>query len=342
MHGKLTVPSRIKDYDVFFTDDINDVHSLMESPNTMTFVDSNVARLYSSLASRKFVSVDCTEKAKTIEGTVEICSRLIDERVNAKTKLVAVGGGILQDLIGFCASIYCRGLDWEYVPTTLLAQADSCVGGKTSINFKGKKNILGTFCPPSRILIHTGFTQTLSVRDYISGLGEIYKFHLLRNRIRDFPCSEMDTKQLEQVIVEGLSYKVSILERDEFDKGDRKFLNFGHTFGHAIEAVSDYEVPHGIGVILGCMIAIQVSEALGKRVTDIDNAMSTGARLINQSGLKLKREWFDLDLLLPAIRSDKKSTGNMTMVLIDGNPILTDIQDPDMIRPILRQVYESI
>ncbi len=338
MHG-LIVTSKIRNYELQFVHSINEILSETSNPNTITFVDQTVAHLYPDLNKDGFVFVECNEDAKTVDGSKVIVDALIDKKANARTKLVVVGGGVLQDLIGYCASIYCRGIEYTLVPTTLLAQADSCVGGKTSINHGGRKNILGTFYPPSKILIDTNFTRTLAPQDFISGLGEIYKFHILQNKIKQFD----PTKSVLEMVYDGLKYKIDILSRDEFDKGERRFLNFGHTFGHALEATSGHNIPHGIAVILGCMVSTLISAELGYAVVDLEEILSIGNDLIRRSNVQLEKEWFEFFNLQPVIKSDKKSTGNLTMVLMNnGQPVLADVDRLDMIQPILNRVYGGV
>ena len=338
MYSTIEVLSRINNYKVTFIESLNDVIEEINQPNSITFIDANVAALYSSLNLPNVVLVDCVEDSKTLDGANKIFSKLSELKANVKTKLIVVGGGILQDLIGFCASTYCRGIEYVLIPTTLLGQADSCVGGKTSINFENKKNIIGTFYPPSKILIYPEFTNTLSALDFVSGLGEIYKFHILENKIEDFDSYG----DIPSMTYDGLSYKVQILMRDEFDQGDRKLLNFGHTFGHAIESVSNYQIPHGIAVILGSMIAVKISDTLGYTINARDVILEKGTLLLRSSGVKFEEEWFDFDKLFAIIKSDKKSTGKLTMVLLDDAAFIINIDNLDIIQPILTSIYETI
>lgn len=336
--NKLQITSKINNYELSFIDSLDDIIAEMQQPNTVTFIDKNVANLYPSLAMTDVVLIESNEDAKTMDGSRFVFSHLIKRKANVNTKLVVIGGGILQDLVGFCASTYCRGIQYILIPTTLLAQADSCVGGKTSLNFENKKNILGTFYPPSKILIYPEFVNTLTDLDFTSGLGEIYKFHILQNNIINFNSEE----NIKEMIYDGLRYKIDILSRDEFDKTERKFLNFGHTFGHALESTSLNEIPHGIAVIIGCMIAVTLSQKLGYSVPHYNKIIEHGKRLIQKTNIKFKTEWFDFVALMDIIKSDKKSTGKLTMVLINNRPILIDVNDIDQVCIVVNEIYESI
>ena len=338
MHSTLKIQSRIKNYTIHFIKDLNKVETLIDQPNTITFIDYNVAQLYPDLYRDTNIVVECVENTKTLEGTHDIFDALIERKANIQTKLLVIGGGILQDLIGFCASTYCRGIEYNLIPTTLLSQADSCLGGKTSINVKGKKNILGTFYPPNNIYICTEFLKTLTSLDYCSGLGEIYKFHILENKIDQFDIDG----NIEDMIYKGLLFKGDILSRDEFDKGERKYLNFGHTFGHALETTSQNNLPHGIAVILGSMIASRIAHKLQYKVPNYDLLLQKGIKLTHKAGIKLEQSWFDLNNLLEIVKSDKKSTGKLTMALSTDHNFLQDIENIDIIKQALQETYESI
>lgn len=338
MYSTLEIQSKISNYSIHFIENMNTIQTLIDQPNTITFIDSNVSRLYPALYREANIVVECTENVKTLDGTHSIFDNLIERKANIQTRLVVIGGGILQDLIGFCASTYCRGIQYDLVPTTLLSQADSCLGGKTSINVKGKKNILGTFYPPNNIYICTEFLKTLSTLDYCSGLGEVYKFHILENRIDQFNIDS----DITDMIYRGLLFKGDILSRDEFDKGERKYLNFGHTFGHALETTSQNNLPHGIAVILGCMIASRIAFKLEYKVPNYNQLLEKGIELINKANIKLEQSWFDLESLLEIVKSDKKSTGKLTMVISTNHNFLQDIEDIKIVKQALQETYESI
>jgi 3-dehydroquinate synthase len=338
MYNILNIKSQVSDYKLGFVNSLDSVISVMQQDNTITIIDSNIEALYPMLRRQSNIILDSYEDAKTLKGVELLLNTLKDRKANINTTLIAIGGGILQDLVGFCASVYCRGINYILVPTTLLSQTDSCVGGKTSINLDSRKNLLGTFYPPKEIIIYTKFIETLSHLDYLSGMGEIYKFHILQNNIKQFDIKN----EVEPMILNGLNYKIDILLRDEFDKGERKSLNFGHTFGHALESTSNNTIPHGIAVIIGCMIAMSISKELGYNVEDYDISMGKGYQMLKNSNLVFKQNWFQPDELLNIIKSDKKSTGKLTMVLIDSKYILADIEDVSILNNILNKIYESI
>ena len=338
MYNILNIKSQVSDYELGFVDTLESILELMDQDNTITIIDSNVNKLYPTLQRQTNIILDSYEVTKTLQGAEILLNVLKDRNANIKTNLIVIGGGILQDLAGFCASIYCRGIDYILVPTTLLAQTDSCVGGKTSINLDSRKNLLGTFYPPRKIIIYTKFLETLTNLDYLSGLGEIYKFHILQDNIKKFDVERL----VEPMILDGLTYKVDILSRDEFDKGERRFLNYGHTFGHALESISNHKIPHGLGVILGCMIATRIAKKLQYNVQDYSTIIAKGIYLIHKSKLKLQPEWFNMRNLLTIVKSDKKSTGKLTMVLVDSKPFLEVVENFIILQIALKETYESI
>lgn len=338
MFSIISIESKIKNYSVEFVDYIDDIMRFINTDNTIVFIDKIVSNLYPILNTNNTIKIDCLEDNKNLDGCKKIFESLSISKANIKTKIVAIGGGILQDMVGFCASTYCRGIEYILIPTTLLSQVDSCIGGKTSLNFLNKKNILGTFYPPSKVLIYAGFNQTLSELDIISGFGEIYKFSILQNKNITY-----STYNFSKVIYDSLLFKADIINRDEFDLNERKILNFGHTFGHAIEASSLYDISHGIGVIIGSMIALRFSKYFGYKISLYDHYIDSGVDLINKSKLKFNKNWFDFDNLIDITKSDKKNTGQLTMILIDNDkPIIKSIKDFELLQRSIRETYESI
>lgn len=207
------------------------------------------------------IKVNSTEKSKSYRDIEKIISKIVDYNFKKNNKIIAIGGGVIQDICGFISSILHRGSRWIFYPTTLLAQGDSCIGGKSSINLKGHKNQLGGFYPPFEIIIDILFLETLPKIEIISGLGEICHYFLIKGGpdFETFKNKWSDKNNLKDIIFKSLLIKKSVIELDEFDKKERQVFNYGHSFGHAIESITNYSVPHGIAVALGMDIANYVS-----------------------------------------------------------------------------------
>lgn len=339
MHKVISLNSVLGNYTAKVIDNLSDIETLIDTDNTFTFIDRNVEQLYPRLQRTKNITVDCVESNKTFEMASVILQTMMESNIKSNSTVLIIGGGILQDLVGFCCSVYHRGVKYILIPTTLLAQVDSCVGGKTSINFHRKKNVLGTFYPPKEILIYTGFLYTLRDIEYISGMGEIFKFHILQNKMHQFHIA-LDRVNIDDTIFDGLTYKKSILDLDEFDLKERKFLNFGHTFGHALEYTSNNEIPHGVGVILGCVVSCLISKELNLNIPNLDLILKYAKDML--SNTMLHKEWFNLESILDAVKQDKKNTGKIVDVLISDTPVLSTIDDVSLIEKALSDTFQLI
>jgi 3-dehydroquinate synthase len=263
----MRIQSKIKDYSVEMIDDLlekkNEVFKELNYDNLYYFIDANVYRIYKNKL-EKFIDddfyfiIDAHERNKEYTNLTNYYKNLIENNFTRNDILVTIGGGILQDISGFIASTLYRGVKWVFFPTTLLAQADSCIGSKTSINFGDAKNLIGSFYPPDRIFIDVDFCRTLTPEYFNSGLGEIIKFHLLSNEkgymLLQKYLSHSDLKNGElfkNIIWSTLDIKKTYFEEDEFDTGKRNLLNYGHCFGHALESASGFRVCHGEAVLVG-------------------------------------------------------------------------------------------
>jgi 3-dehydroquinate synthase len=335
MYSQINVASKINNYEIKFQD------NLELTENQIKIIDENVANNFPNLIDKNTLVVKCDEYLKSLNGIDKILNWLIDIKANISSDIAVFGGGVLQDAVGFCASIFCRGINYTLYPTTLLSQIDSCVGGKTSINYGDRKNILGTFYPPKKIIVSTKFLESLPHHDYCSGLGELFKFDILRNQLDKCLIKNLliDKSKILDVIYDSLNYKISILHIDEFDKKERKYLNFGHTFGHALEITSNYQLSHGYAVVLGCLIALDVSNLVYNNNSgiDIEKAKIISEKILSET-VKLNSEWFDFDLLMKCVMSDKKNTGYLNMILMkNGFPVIEKIDDPTIIKSILEK-----
>ncbi len=269
-----------------------------------------------------------TEEQKSLDRAPALIEKLRAAGASRATHLVAVGGGVLQDISAFVASVYMRGLAWSYVPTTVLAMVDSCIGGKSSINVGPYKNLVGTFHPPEHIYIDPALAETLPRDQFASGLIEAAKICFCRGEtafrryLSHHPSISMSTADLEGVILESLHAKKHFIEIDEFDKKERLLLNFGHTFGHALEGASHYGIPHGIGVGLGilCSLAFQNNRGIDHAATPSVAELTAHLDQLIRTLPTLRDELGKLDLtdVLDRFASDKKhSPGKFTLILVD-------------------------
>ena len=223
----------------------------------------------------KFLPVRAEETTKSLESIPGFITQMRQLGTTRNTHLLAMGGGIVQDIAAFCASVFMRGMPWSYLPTTLLGMADSCIGGKSSINVGEYKNLVGTFYPPTAVLIDPVFTRTLSTEQIVEGLCEAVKICFCRSPeafdqyISYLPSPTMTETALEKVVTVSLESKRWFIQEDEFDRGPRLLLNFGHTFGHALEGASHFGVTHGTAVGFGVICAIAFGEALGRKYDDL-------------------------------------------------------------------------
>lgn len=274
MSERLDIQSHKGVYSVFFGSQLPDSARQLMEGQPHFLIDANVARLYADplrpiLCHQNAILIDATEENKSIERIIPVFERLVANSVRRDHTLIAIGGGIIQDITCFVASTLLRGMSWKFAPTTLLAQADSCIGSKSSVNLGKTKNILGTFNPPNEILVCPDFLGTLEDKDIRSGIGEILKVHAIDSvaaydrLAADYDVLRTDRRVLLAYIRQALLIKQRFIEVDEFDRGVRNIFNYGHSFGHAIEAATDFDVPHGIAVTMGMDMANRIAVLRG-------------------------------------------------------------------------------
>jgi len=267
----LTIQSGQGAYPVLFYDTVADLaaDSAM-APNAVVLADANVAEVYQVALAPLLGKYPCylapaLETEKTWAGVERMLTFLQKNGCNKSSKLIVVGGGIMQDIATFSTHVYYRGISFEYVPTTLLSMADSCIGAKCGINFSNFKNQLGVFHSPCAIRICHRFLDTLSDTDIASGYGEIIKLALTGSEEayeqteRAVGSGGFRCLELSDLISMSLRVKKIVIEKDEYEIDLRRILNYGHTFGHALEAITSYAVPHGVGVAWGLDLANYIS-----------------------------------------------------------------------------------
>ncbi len=212
--------------------------------------DENVDRIYGGMLPENKCVVRAGEAYKTLFSVEKIVSAMLKCGVKRSDRIVAFGGGMIGDLTGFTASVYMRGIEWSFVPTSLLAMADSCIGGKTAVNVGLVKNAVGSFSFPD-VFIETKYLHTLPKREYDSGMGEIVKMSLLDPELYEFMHGKFD---VVKAIKHCIRLKSAIVKKDTYDMGARKALNLGHTVGHAVEILSG--MSHGASVLVGLRLEL--------------------------------------------------------------------------------------
>lgn len=318
------VKSSVHDYDVKFVNDVPNILKNEIQDGDVIIIDNNVRKLYPDLlkgldSNTVVIGIDAREDKKSYKGLIPIIQDLINNGFRKNHRLIGIGGGIIQDITAFTASIMYRGVKWIFFPTTLLAQGDSCIGSKTSINFGEYKNQIGGFYPPNKIFINLEFLNTLSEADLQSGLGEMSHYFIVAGE-KDFKEYKMDYEDaltdnniLAKMISNSLKIKKSYIEIDEFDQHKRQVFNYGHSFGHAIESLTDYAVPHGIAVSFGMDMAnfISVKRKLLKNsvrleIRDLLQRIWSGYDISN----------LKLDKFAMALSKDKKNVGKELRLIL--------------------------
>ena len=322
----LSIQSHKGEYQVYFEDEI--IFKDLDLESCHFLIDANVARQYQHelaeiLKAPSVLIIEATEQNKTLDKFPFYVESLVQNKIRRDHRLIAVGGGIIQDITCFLAATILRGVEWWFYPTTLLAQADSCIGSKSSINAGGAKNILGTFTPPKKVFVFHSFLKSLKTIDLCSGIGEMLKVHAIDSPssfdqiANDYDRLFQDQSTMLHYIRRSLEIKKNIIEQDEFDTGIRNIMNYGHTFGHAIESATNYQVPHGVAVTIGMDMANYISSQFDIAV--FDHFLKMHPILIQNyryvPGVEIPLEPFIL-----AISKDKKNKdGNLLGLIIPNN-----------------------
>lgn len=292
--------------------------------------DTNVGPLYSNEIIKalsennigiRTILIDPGESSKTIEKAMDIYTTALNSRMDRDSLFIALGGGVVGDLAGFTASTYMRGVPYLQIPTSLLAQVDSSVGGKTAVNHPLGKNMIGSFYQPKGVLINTDTLKSLPVRQISTGLAEVIKYGVIADKNLFSYLEEniekvfsFDDKVLNHIIYKSCTIKAKIVAQDEKDKGIRGILNFGHTIGHAIEAETSFtEYTHGESVAIGMVAEAELAQLLGL----IDKGFVDRLKnLLLKAKLPIKLPNIETDRLIKHMQRDKKNKiGKIVFVL---------------------------
>lgn len=281
MANRLTINYEKKPcYDIVFASDFSGLLEELQDFNieerrTAIIADSNTVSLYGEEVKgileghcKKVIlySFPAGEAHKTLDTVKDIYKTLIEEKYDRKDLLIALGGGVVGDITGYTAATYLRGIDFIQVPTTLLAQSDSSIGGKTGVDFDGYKNMVGAFYMPKLVYMNVGTLKTLDERQFFSGFAEVMKHGLIKDALfyewlldNMYEIQDRDIEVLEEMVMRSCSVKKLVVEKDPKEQGDRALLNFGHTIGHAIEKAKNFQMLHGECIALGAVAAAFIS-----------------------------------------------------------------------------------
>ena len=324
---QLEIQSYRGPYEARFVDDIAATLAAELTPNDRIIVDANVARLHdarvgAALALCDHRIIEPNENQKSYTSIGETIDWLIHSGFKRSGRVVAIGGGILQDISAFAASILYRGVDWIFVPTNLLSQCDSCIGSKTSVNFGQFKNQLGGFHPAKKIFIDKTFLTTLGEGEIRSGLGEMLHYFLIEGRESfelmrsSFDKALTDFDVIQQLIGVSLTIKKRMIEIDEFDRGPRNIFNYGHSFGHALESYTSYDIPHGIAISYGMDMANRLSWKMGLLNEEGFLEMRS---LLSKNWVKFPSAPIDLVEYISLMCKDKKNVdSDLRLILTRG------------------------
>ena len=360
MENRLTVNYQGKPcYDILFTTDFSDLSKEIaslgfENRKIAVITDTNVGKIYGEEVKKCLNSITDTcviyeipagEENKQLSEIKKIYEFLMERHFDRHDLLVALGGGVVGDMCGFTAATYLRGISFVQVPTTLLAQTDSSVGGKTGVDLNGVKNMVGAFYMPSLVYINVSTLKTLDGRQYASGFSEVMKYGLIKDQnfyeylIENmYEINDKDPEVVMEIVKKSCDIKRAVVEKDPTEKGERALLNFGHTLGHAIEKHKNFELAHGECVALGSIAAAFISWK--RELISMEEYYEIRDMFV-PFNLPISIENVDKDAVLELTKSDKKSdSGKIKFILLKkiGKAFIDDTVTRDEMKAALDEI----
>ena len=341
----ITIKSHLGQYSVKLIKNINQKN--LKNDNNFYIIDNVVYKLFlKNKLNKKFVIINSSEKNKDYFEIGKIIKKIILLGIKRNSNLIGIGGGIVQDITGFIASIIFRGVTWSFYPTTLLSQGDSCIGGKTSVNFGIAKNQLGNFYPPKEVYLYSAFLKGLRKKDVMSGLGELAHYYLISGKVdwklfnyylNKFLNNPTNLEVLEKLTFRSLKIKKKFIEKDEFDRGIRLILNYGHSFGHAIEKLTHHRIPHGLAVAHGMNIANFFSYKLKlMKHIEFKQIEKTLTKIINIKQINNIK----YDKFVKILKQDKKNLKNNFKLILSkgvGKMLVKNINDEKIVTKLIKE-----
>ena len=320
--------------------------------------DSNVSGLYleeletliKNITDQVFsYIVEAGEEHKNLQSVQECYAFLIEHKIDRKDVLIALGGGVVGDMTGYIAATYLRGIDFVQVPTTLLSQLDSSIGGKTGVDFLQYKNMIGAFKMPRLVYMNLSTLSSLDDRQFYNGFAEAMKHGLIRDALyyewmisNMYEICDRDFETLEQLVFRSCEIKKAIVEKDPLEQGDRALLNFGHTLGHAIEKYKDFSLLHGECVALGCVAAAFISWK--KQLLSMEEYYEVRDMFVPFQ-LPISIDDVDIDEIISITKSDKKmEQGSIKFILLKkiGKAVIdTSVQEDELRNAMEELIYKD-
>lgn len=257
--------SAMGEYDVI----VGNVGHVLSVTNSIIVTDENIAKYHAETIAKlnlKTIVIPAGEEHKNLETVHHLWKSFLENGLDRKSAVIALGGGVISDMTGFAASTYMRGIDWIAVPTTLLSMVDASLGGKTGFDLPEGKNLIGAFHPPKLVLADVQFLKTLPERELISGMAEVVKHGIISDAELFELCNnglDWIKQNLEEVVKRAMAVKIKVIEQDPYEKNIRAALNLGHTVGHAVELVSKFGLRHGEAIAIGTMVEARYSARVG-------------------------------------------------------------------------------
>ncbi|MDJ0762688.1 MAG: 3-dehydroquinate synthase [Myxococcota bacterium] len=313
--------------------------ALVTNPTVGTFYAKKTAQSLNSAGfSVGVLEVPDGEQYKTLETVRDLYHGLLDLDLDRNGVVIALGGGVVGDMAGFAAATYLRGVPFVQIPTSLLAMVDASVGGKTGVDLKQGKNLVGAFKQPALVAIDTSVLATLDAAERVSGMAEVVKHGLIGDPMLFDQLERGIPENVTPLVDAAVRVKVAVVARDPFEKGERALLNLGHTFGHAIELLSKFSMRHGEAVAVGMVAAARLSALLGKCEASLVGRIE---RVLSVQGLPTRIEHFGVDDIIAAMRHDKKKVNQGLRFVIPVAPGTTQLI-ADVPETVIRQAIAWI
>lgn len=333
----LSIDSKSSAYSIDFFREFSEVFPLLETQinnrNHLFITDENIFEktdFFENISAEKIIILPAGEQYKNWESITKILDGCFDHQLDRSSVLVAVGGGVIGDMTGFASSIFMRGIPVIQIPTTLLSMVDSSVGGKTGIDTKYGKNLIGAFHQPEKVFCCQQFLESLEFIEIQNGLCEMIKHGILGSEKHFNHLEQFAEKNLEEflaeknsenmrsdvfsLVLESVTIKKNIVEQDEKERGVRGFLNLGHTYGHAIELLSEFTIPHGIGVAKGIWMSVLESEK--RDMLEDDSIKKRITNIFSQLNISLHHSFHHNEIEKAMIHDKKKKNGVIRLILI--------------------------